>query len=140
MIRIILIFIVLIFLNGCGQKKTAEINLESLLSLHNQARSSQNLESLSIDPFLTEYAANHAAWMAKKNTLQHSSINNLLGRFQSSGENIAWNQNDENQVFDAWMRSRPHKANILNQKFNLVGFGMARNSKGQPYWCAVFGK
>jgi transketolase len=32
------------------------------------------------------------------------------------------------------------KANILNQKFNVVGFGMTRNSKGQPYWCAVFGK
>jgi uncharacterized protein YkwD len=140
MIRIILIFLVLIFLNGCGQKQTAEINSELLLSLHNQERSKQNLESLSLDPFLMEYAANHATWMAKKNTLQHSNVNNLLGRFQSVGENIAWNQNDENQAFEAWMHSRPHKANILNQKFNLVGFGMARNSKGQPYWCAVFGK
>ena len=129
----------LLFLSGCGQKKYQEINQSLLLELHNQERTERGLDPLKLDDTLVEYASNHAAWMAKKNTLQHSNISNLLGKFRTVGENIAWNQDDENTVIIAWMNSKPHRANILNAKFKLIGFGMSRNSKGQPYWCSVFG-
>ncbi len=137
--RLLLICLLIVFLTGCGQKNLQEINQPLLLQLHNQEREKSGLEPLNFDETLAEYATNHAAWMAKKNTLQHSNISNLLGKFRTVGENIAWNQKDENAVVIGWMNSKPHKANILNSKFKLVGFGMSRNSKGQPYWCTVFG-
>lgn len=137
--RYLLVYLLIIFLTGCGQKNLQEINHSLLLQLHNQEREKNEIEPLKLDETLTEYAGNHAAWMAKKNTLQHSNISNLLGKFRTVGENIAWNQKDENAVVIGWMNSKPHKANILNSKFKLVGFGMSRNSRGQPYWCTVFG-
>lgn len=130
--------VIIIFVTGCGQK-SSEINPAILLELHNQERVKSNLEPLKLDDFLSEYANNHATWMAKKNLLQHSNISNLLGRYKNVGENIAWNQRNESAAHEAWMNSKPHRANILNSKFKLIGFGMSKNSKGQPYWCAVFG-
>lgn len=137
--RLLFVFFLILFLSGCGQKKYQEINQSLLLELHNQERDQHGIDPLHIDDTLAEYATNHASWMAKKNTLQHSNISNLLGKYRTVGENIAWNQNDENAVVIAWMNSKPHRANILNAKFKLIGFGMSRNSRGQPYWCAVFG-
>lgn len=134
-----IIILTLFLIAGCGQQKSTEINPTALLDLHNQERIKNNLEPLKLDDFLGEYAINHSEWMAKKNILQHSNISNLLGRYKTVGENIAWNQPNEKSVHNAWMNSRPHRANILNAKFKLIGFGMKTNSKGQPYWCAVFG-
>jgi uncharacterized protein YkwD len=126
-------------ISGCGQaqKKEADINL--LLELHNEQRGQRKMKPLELDPYLVEYAKNHAAWMARKNSMRHSDIGDLVGRYRTAGENIAWNQKDEKQVTVAWMNSRPHRANILNKNFSKVGFGMVLNSRGQPYWCTVFG-
>ena len=137
--RRIALLAIILFTAGCGQKERSGASPDLLLNLHNEERASIGLEPLKIDENLSEYASSHAEWMARKNSLQHSAVLNLLGRYRSVGENIAWNQSDEKGVFKAWMGSKPHKANILSPKFRLVGFGMCRNARGQPYWCSVFG-
>ena len=123
---------------GCGQAKKGEADIGVLLELHNENRSKVSAKQLQIDQYLCEYAKKHSEWMAKKNSMRHSNISVLVGTYRTAGENIAWNQKDEKDVMTAWMNSRPHKANILNKNFSKVGFGMTRNSKGQPYWCTVF--
>ena len=85
---------------------------------------------------LDDYAQKHAEWMAARNRLRHSSLDY---DFRYRGENIAYNQRTEDEVTDAWMNSRGHRANILNPKFTKVGFGCARNQSGAIYWCACFG-
>lgn len=139
--RIFFVFVALaiLLLSGCGQKKQTPLNPEMLLVLHNQNRADNNIKPLEIDSYLSEYAQKHAEWMASRNSMRHSNINNLVGKYRLAGENIAWNQADEPEVVDAWMHSKPHRHNILNKNFSKVGFGMARNSKGQPYWCTNFG-
>jgi uncharacterized protein YkwD len=135
----VLIAIALLFIAGCGQQSQKPADLQALLDLHNKERDSKGLEPFVLDNYLSQYAQGHAEWMAKKNRMVHSDISDLVGKYRLAGENIAWNQKDEPAVVDAWMHSRPHKANILNKNFTKVGFGMARNSKGQPYWCTNFG-
>lgn len=111
---------------------------DKLLRLHNTQRELKGRVGLSVDESLNEYAERHARWMASKNNLKHSDIGVLMGRWHTAGENIAWNQQDEEEVVDAWMHSSGHRANILNRSFSKVGFGMALARDGSPYWCTVF--
>ena len=39
----------------------------------------------------------------------------------------------------AWMRSAPHRANILNRSFNAVGIGYWRGPDGRLWVCVDFG-
>lgn len=111
---------------------------DKLLRLHNTQRELKGRVGLSVDASLNEYADRHARWMASKNNLKHSDIGVLMGKWHTAGENIAWNQQDEEEVVDAWMHSSGHRANILNRSFSKVGFGMALARDGSPYWCTVF--
>lgn len=112
-----------------------------LLELHNKQRRSKNLNELNLDKNLCEYAQKHAKKMADRKYLYHSSMNYLMEANESStivGENIAWAQEDEVSVVDAWMNSSGHRSNILGKKFKKVGFASEKDSKGNNYWCAVF--
>lgn len=117
--------------------ETDPLIIYNLLDFHNIERTRLNLKPLELDFALVVYAQNHAEWMAKKNFLKHSDLS--IENFKLTGENIAWNQQNENEVVEAWMNSTGHRQNILNPKFKNVGFGIAKNSKNQPYWCTVFG-
>jgi uncharacterized protein YkwD len=111
-----------------------------LLDLHNHERTTKGRPALQMDDQLNKYAQDHANWMAQHSNLQHSNISNVLKLgYMTAGENIAWNQQTPQEVVNAWMHSSGHRANILNNRFTKVGFGMAYNQHGEPYWCTVFG-
>ena len=110
-----------------------------LLKLHNIQRELKGRTGLSLDEYLIKYAQSHAEWMAKRNNLKHSDISVLMGKYHTAGENIAWNQENEEEVTTAWMNSSGHRANILNRSFTKVGFGVAEAKDGSLYWCTVFG-
>lgn len=113
--------------------------IQTLLRLHNEQRELKGRAGFTLDPHLNEYAQKHAEWMARHNNLQHSNINKLMGKYSTAGENIAWNQGSEKEVVNAWMNSAGHRANIMNRSFTNVGFGVAYDEKGEPYWCTCFG-
>jgi uncharacterized protein YkwD len=136
--KFIFFIFLLFFVAGCGQQILPPANLNELMQLHNDERLQRGLHPLEMDEYLNSYAQKHAEWMARKNSMTHSDVNALMGKYHTAGENIAWNQKDEPEVVDAWMHSRGHRANILNKNFGKAGFGMSRNSRGQPYWCTVF--
>lgn len=116
-------------------------NIRQLLDLHNKERTLKGRPELRIDEDLNDYADKHAQWMANNNNLKHSNINNVM-KFpdtRTAGENIAWNQQNPQEVTKAWMNSSGHRANILNRDFTRVGFGLSLESNNsQPYWCTVF--
>lgn len=117
-----------------------------LLSLHNGQRKSGN--ALSHDSKLTTTAQLHAEWMAINDNMSHNEGRiTVADRAKAQGyawnyvgENIAMGYPDAKSVFQGWMKSPGHKANILNKNYQDVGFGLAKSSHGSLYWCAVFGR
>ena len=116
------------------EKSQLENSRELLLIIHNDNRKEKNIKSLELDQELCDYAQKHAELMLKKNRLFHSKLEinrNLVG------ENVAYGQENENEVVSDWMNSFGHRQNILNKKYNKVGFGIATNGS-RIYWCSVF--
>jgi len=121
------------------EEKKEESFSDKLLVLHNRQRELRGRVGLSINNDLMLYAQKHAKWMAYRNLLKHSDISVLMGKFHTAGENIAWNQENEYEVVDAWMKSNGHRENIINRQFSKVGFGLLPANDGSLYWCTVFG-
>jgi uncharacterized protein YkwD len=53
------------------------------------------------------------------------------------GENVAYGQDTPQEVMQAWMNSRGHRANILNGRYSTIGVG-AVNSGRAIFWTQVF--
>jgi uncharacterized protein YkwD len=106
-----------------------------LLNFHNKERKLKGIEDLKLDKKLCDYAQKHAEIMAKKDSLYHSNMSNLIKvntDANTVGENIAFGQVNENKVVKDWLNSTGHRWNILSKKYKRVGFGKVEN-----YWCAV---
>ena len=58
----------------------------------------------------------------------------LYGKF---GENLAYGQENPEEVVQAWMNSETHRANILNAEFNKIGIS-SYNNDGIYYWSQEF--
>ena len=121
------------------QKSDYSATVQTLLNLHNKEREMKGRAAMAIDPYLVEYAQKYAEEMARKGRLVHSNISVLMGKYSTAGENIAWNQENEEEVVRDWMNSSGHRANIMNRNFIKVGFGVAKAKDGSLYWCTVFG-
>ncbi|NEP19230.1 MAG: hypothetical protein F6J97_20420, partial [Leptolyngbya sp. SIO4C1] len=63
-------------------------------------------------------------------------------RYEAIGENIAAGYSTPRAVFDGWMASSGHRANILSDRFSEIGFGSYRspNSTYGTYWVQHFGR
>src|SRR5262249_33933214 len=60
--------------------------------------------------------------------------------YSSLGENIAYGFADANSVFQAWINSSSHLANIVNPSFTQIGVALTYTSGGVPYWAQEFGR
>ncbi len=56
------------------------------------------------------------------------------------GENIAVGNQTVNEIFQGWMESSEHRANILSDQFTEVGVGIYIGRDGQAYYTQVFGQ
>lgn len=57
----------------------------------------------------------------------------------SWGENIATGFSSAQAVFNAWLGSAGHRANIENRSFAAAGIGVATGANGAVYWVQDFG-
>lgn len=126
-----------------GGKNAPEADMAELLRLHNEARQKSSwmweILPLQEDRRLMEYAQEHALWMSNLNRLKHSSMQNIMKLgFTAAGENIAWGQDTPASVMKSWLYSPGHRRNIMSTKFNKIGCGARKDSKGRLYWCVVF--
>lgn len=114
---------------------------ESVLRLHNRARTARGLKALCVRPELTDAARAHSQEMLDKDYMEHSSFNgetvkHRLERFGYTfsgysyywyGENIACgcgSRGSPGSIFKGWMHSKGHRSNILNKKYREVGIGV----------------
>ena len=121
--------------------------LDQIVKAQNHERAEADLLPLAINKRLCIAAQRQADDMAERNKMDHtgsdgsSSVDRIKDagyNYKRCGENIAWGQKSVPEVVDVWMKSPPHKKNILGS-FTQVGAARAFSKEGTPYWCVVFG-
>lgn len=125
---------------------------ENLLTLHNNRRRAIGVPALTLNSTLNQGADRYAEIMANQNWFSHTRPSGLTwyqwwdGYYPESldapaehiGENIARGYDTSSEVFNAWMASSGHRANIERSAFRKVGFGLQHADNGTAYWVAHF--
>jgi uncharacterized protein YkwD len=137
---------------GTCKGGTIQLNAkeERTFRLHIQARKSRGERPLCVHPALTKAARSHSAAMLRKDRLWHGNVGRRLKKFGyewlTYGENIALgsgSRGSPESIFKRWMKSRGHKSNILNGRFEEVGVGIAtgtyKGTKGVTMYTVDFG-
>ncbi len=118
----------------------AEASPAALLSAVNFQRLRAGAQPLKADALLARAARSHSRDMVAKHYFSHTSPtgSSLRTRVQRTGwtrwrpdwalaENLAWGTGSRaspSAIVDAWMRSPPHRANLLRRDLRLAGFGV----------------
>ena len=114
------------------------------LCLLNGQRKLHHVRKLRLRPDLTRAASRHARDMVSRRYFSHTEPDGptvvdrilhsgYLGRFGrwEVGENLGWGWGrgaTPRSIVAAWMRSAPHRRNILNKSFHDVGVAIATGS------------
>jgi hypothetical protein len=134
------VFVLIVILTGMSFAQQAQQERQLVQQL-NQSRREAGLPPLKVDDRLTEAAREHSQKMADARTLGHvlrgeQAVAERLAatglHFNHSGENVGYNT-DLNNIQSAFMKSPPHRANILDPDYTLVGIGLVRGQDG-VYW------
>lgn len=121
-----------------------------IVALTNKARQQAGLKPLQVKGVLTLVAQKHAINMASQNKMSHildgkgpaDRMRDAGYRFSRCGENIAYSTKSSTarDVFNGWMNSPGHRANILNPNFTEMSFGRAMSGRTSYYYfCQAFG-
>jgi uncharacterized protein YkwD len=122
-----------------------------ILDLTNSHRQSLGLSTLAVSPTLSASAEWKAQHMARYEYMDHSDpappVSRTFGQriadcgysAGSVGENIAFGYQTPQAVFQAWLESPGHKANIENPDWRAIGVGAAVGGDGYVYWAQDFG-
>lgn len=140
MVRLSARVIVLLLLSCVAFAQVDDAAAHQLFDRINQARQQAGLGELQWDDHLASAALSHAQLMAQKQQLAHqfpgeSPVRQRIIasglRTDASGENVAFGPDVEN-LFNGWMGSPPHRANILDSKYNAGAIAVVR--RGESLW------
>lgn len=118
-----------------------------LVEAHNREREKADLPPLSVDPRLEEAARRHALDMAARSRMSHKGSDGSSPfqrmekqgyHFRRAAENVAAGASTVDSVMEGWMKSPPHRRNILGP-YTQIGASLATDSDGLSYWCVTFG-
>jgi uncharacterized protein YkwD len=118
----------------------AEASPAALLSAVNFERLLAGARPLKADALLARAARSHSRDMVARHYFSHSSPggSSLRSRVERTGwtrwrpswalaENLAWGTGSlatPSGIVDSWMRSPPHRVNLLRKDLRLAGFGV----------------
>ncbi|HET7168992.1 MAG TPA: CAP domain-containing protein [Candidatus Limnocylindrales bacterium] len=123
------------------------------LALTNQRRAAHGLVALRWDERLAELARDRAVYMADTGRFSHTQaggtsvfdmIEDANIRWYGAGEILAWNtaaalDYSADFAVKGWMGSPGHRAIVLSDGYNYVGFGLAISATtGVRYWAGVY--
>ena len=126
---------------------------KELFILTNEAREKEGLNPLCLNETLNKISQIHSDGQFEcmkmshsgcslsdndKETLRHR-IDSVDYSWSTIGENVAYGYIKSKNVFEAWMESPGHRANILNPNFKEIGIGIKGNFDRDIYWTQVFG-
>ena len=122
--------------NNNNSTTSSNANINTILSLINNARKANSLTPYTLDNALTNVAQIKADDMVKNNYFSHTSssygtpFEMMQGfgiSYKSAGENIAGNPSITDAV-NSWLASSTHKTNLLSKNFNYIGIGLAKSN------------
>ncbi len=135
---------------------TGNTSFESaLLALINQERQSQGLQPYNLQSQLQAAARAHSTDMACNDFLSHTGSDGSTVRDRIARQGYSWTWAGENiyatgnisssapqQVFDWWMNSAAHRANLLSPNYTDIGLGYMYkpDSSYGGYFTAVFAR
>lgn len=119
-----------------------------MLQLVNNARLQQNIRPLCLSDKLVRSATAQSAYQASINTMTHDGPVSLGDRFVRQGyqpaavaENVGFTSTPFIQVvFDIWMSSPEHRANILDPNYVHFGAASSHGSNNMYFWTQLFAK
>ncbi|MFP5384509.1 MAG: CAP domain-containing protein [Bacteriovoracia bacterium] len=119
---------------------------EEFMELVNAHRTSLGLRSLVNSPDLETIALKHSKDMALGIVaFGHTGFSGRCteGRLALGGgnwcsENVAMGQNSPQAVFNSWMNSSGHRANIESSRGSHTGLGYYKGASGKYYWTQIF--
>lgn len=136
-----LITVLFLVVNICAFGQDASEFEQRLVDQLNKSRADAGLAPLKVDERLADAARKHSELMADKSELAHvlsgeAEVADRLAatglNFNRSGENVGYNS-EFNGLHSNFMKSPPHRENILNPKYTLVGIGIVKDDEG-VYW------
>lgn len=100
-----------------------------LAELINHYREQKGLRPLQLTDQLSALAAEHSAYMAKRNQLSHDGFQRRFDRANSTGcvENVGWNYEKPEDQLQGWKTSSGHNQNLLDAKAVRMGIAVAQN-------------
>jgi len=124
------VFTIAIYINFPSNIFFADITKTALVSFINQARQSSGLQPLIENQKLDQAAQLKAEDMVQKQYFSHTSPQGIspwywfktIGyNYKYAGENLAIGFFDSKEVYNAWVNSPSHKANLFNSNYKEVG-------------------
>lgn len=109
----------------------------------NNSRVNNHVRKASIHYEISKLARQHSIRMANRGYIYHTSKSVIQGtylkgvRWSTWGENVGVTSGTIAGLQAAFMRSRPHRSNILNRSFHRVALGTYRDADGF-LWVTVF--
>ena len=111
--------------------------------LHNEARARASAKPLVYSPELALEAEKHSKYQAKRGGECFHSKDILQGNLREKSENVFWGSNGkvwtQADAHESWWDSIGHRRNLLDSKWERVGFGMAVGRNGY-YYTALFSR
>ena len=113
----------------------------AVLGLMNQQRAAQGLSNLAWSDALTNAAQVRANEITTSfsHTRPNGSAFWTVDSNVQYGENLAKLYQSADSVFQAWMNSPTHKANIMDGGYKTVGIAVCQVDDGSWYWAQEFG-
>lgn len=117
-----------------------DVSIGNLLQGTNDQRTGNSLSGLTLNDQLDQAAQAKANDMAARNYWSHNTpdgsppwtfISGAGYHYQTAGENLAYGFDTSANTITGWMNSPEHRANILNNTYKDVGFGIANASDFQ---------
>lgn len=111
-------------------------------------RENEGLSALAADATLEKAASEQARLMAARGKMEHTTGrgDDFVSRVRRNGvegaaaENIARGNFEMERLFLAWMNSRGHRRNMLDERFTRFGLASAQAKTGERYWALVLAK
>jgi uncharacterized protein YkwD len=108
----------------------------------NHERTDRHRVALKQSSCLQKFATKQAKKMARAEQISHQPLDPIESdcHLMRAGENVAYGfPNGTSLVVDGWMKSPPHRANILNRKYRLMAIGAKLGDDNRWYVAQVFG-
>jgi uncharacterized protein YkwD len=99
---------------------------DELLIMINRYRKTNHLKILVSSPLYSDLAVEHSQTMQEQAHMSHDGFEERFRRATDASscvENVGWNHQTAQSLFDAWKKSPGHNRNMLKRKLRRAGIG-----------------